>query len=225
MGARAKRLNKYRQRDSSPDGNLSRVSLGVVTLQNLTEPQIVDRSGFRVAFAVVLTPGGASPAPTKARRIAAARQSERDGGAGTAGGAVDGFDQGDAFAAFGAVADGFAVGADGTQEIFENFLVAADVGDGGGGCAQVRVLRSFGCLLGRCGITQIHSDDAIVFEDYGAFGAGDFHAALIAGKSRGCRMQGPERSVREFEDRGGCIFGFDLVQRRRGARLNPRDVA
>src|SRR5580704_16257113 len=132
MGANTKRLNKYRQRDSSPDGNLSRVSLKVVAPRNLTEPQSVDRSGFRDAFAVVLTPGGASPAPTKARRIAAARRSERDGGAGAAGGAVDGFDQGHAFAAFGAVADGFAVGADGVQEVFENFLVAANVGDGGG---------------------------------------------------------------------------------------------
>ena len=55
-----------------------------------------------------------------------------DGGAGAAGGAIDGFDQSDAFAAFGAVADWFAICADSMEEIFEDFLVAANVGDGGG---------------------------------------------------------------------------------------------
>ena len=60
------------------------------------------------------------------------REHALDGGALAAGCAVDGFDEGDGFTAFGAVADGLAVGANGVEKVFDDFLVAADVGDSGG---------------------------------------------------------------------------------------------
>jgi hypothetical protein len=52
-------------------------------------------TGLRDDVWLVLTPGGASPAPTTAGRKSQQAKSaglERDGGAGAAGGAVDGFD-------------------------------------------------------------------------------------------------------------------------------------
>jgi hypothetical protein len=75
-------------------------------------------------------------------------QLDLDAGAGAAGGTVDGLDEGHGFAAFGAVADGFAVCANRPQEVFEDFLVAANIGNCGGGGAWVCVLGRFGGLLG-----------------------------------------------------------------------------
>jgi len=50
-------------------------------------------------------------------------------------GAVDGFDEGDAAAAFEAVTGGGAVLLDGLEKIFEDGLVAAKIADDGGGSA------------------------------------------------------------------------------------------
>jgi hypothetical protein len=50
--------------------------------------------------------------------------------AGAAGGPVDGFDQGNGFTTVDAVADWLAVGLDCAQKVFENFLMAADIGHG-----------------------------------------------------------------------------------------------
>jgi len=54
---------------------------------------------------------------------------------GSFGGTVDGFDEGDAAAAFRAVAGGGAMVLDGLQKIFEDRLVAAEIADDGGGGA------------------------------------------------------------------------------------------
>src|ERR1700756_5035781 len=58
---------------------------------------------------------------------------------GSFGGAVDGFDEGDAAAAFRAVAGGGAMVLDGLEKIFEDRLVAAEIADDGGGSAFVFV--------------------------------------------------------------------------------------
>src|SRR6266852_3618020 len=54
-------------------------------------------------------------------------------------GAVYRFDQGEAAAAFEAIAGGGAILLDGLEEIFEDGLVAAKIADGGGGGASVFV--------------------------------------------------------------------------------------
>jgi len=95
-------------------------------------------------------------------------------------GAVDGFDEGDAAAAFEAVAGGGAVVLDGSEKIFEDGLVAAEIADDGGGGALVFV---GGCGFGGGGwsVSEIGGDDAVVLENDCAFGAGDFDAAWVAG--------------------------------------------
>src|SRR5712664_3941974 len=52
-----------------------------------------------------------------------------------AGGIVDGFYEGQAAAAFAAVADGLRIVCDGVEEVFEDGFMAADVGYRGGGGA------------------------------------------------------------------------------------------
>src|ERR1700736_1774850 len=97
-----------------------------------------------------------------------------------AGGIVDGFDQGEAAAAFATVADWLRIVGDGVEEIFEDGFVATDVGYGGGGCALICVADGdAGKVRGR--IAQVGGDDAVVLEDYGAFGASDVEAARVAG--------------------------------------------
>src|SRR5579863_1105807 len=68
---------------------------------------------------------------------------ERNGGAGAAGGAIDGFNEGDGFAAFGAVAHWLTICLDGAEEVFEDFLMASDIGDCGSRRAGIRVFRRF----------------------------------------------------------------------------------
>ena len=124
-------------------------------------------------------------------------------------GAVDGFDQGEAAAAFEAVTDGGAILLDGLEKIFEDGLVAAEIGDGGGGGALV--------FVGRCGFgagergPEIGGDDAVVFEDNGAFGAGDCDAAGVAGVGGSGGVENAEGAASEFENGGGGVFGLDLV--------------
>ena len=83
--------------------------------------------------------------------------------------AIDGFDEGDAAPPFKAIASGGAVLLDGLEEIFENGLMAAKVGDGSGRCAIVFVER--GGFGGSASVAKIGGDDAVVLEDDGAFGA------------------------------------------------------
>src|SRR5712675_1598885 len=101
-----------------------------------------------------------------------------------AGGSVDGFDQGEAAAAFAAVADWFGVVGDGLEEVFEDGFVAADVGYRCGGGTLIGVAGRDGCNVGGR-VAEVGGSDAIVFEDYGAFGAGDFKAAWVAGVGSG----------------------------------------
>src|SRR5712664_2741381 len=138
-------------------------------------------------------------------------------------GAVDGFDQGEAAAAFEAVAGGGAVVLDGLEKIFEDGLVAAEIADDGGGGALVFV-EGGGFGGGGWRVSEIGGDDAVVFENDGAFGAGDFDTARVAGISGGGGVENAQGSAREFEDGDGGVFGFDLVKQRGGAGLNSSDV-
>jgi len=137
-------------------------------------------------------------------------------------GAVDGFDEGDAAAAFEAIASGSAILPDGLEKIFEDSLVAAEIRDSGGRGALVFVER-----CGRGGsarVAETGGDDAVVLEDDGAFGAGDFDAARVAGIGGSSDMENAESAAGKFEDGGGGVFGFDLVKKSAGASLHANDV-
>ncbi|PYU78336.1 MAG: hypothetical protein DMG51_18905, partial [Acidobacteria bacterium] len=79
---------------------------------------------------------------------------------GSFGGTVDGFDEGDAAAAFRAVAGGGAMVLDGLQKIFEDRLVAAKIADDGGGGALVLV--EGGGSGGVGSVSEVGGDDAVV---------------------------------------------------------------
>jgi hypothetical protein len=102
-------------------------------------------------------------------------------------GAVDGFDEGEAAAAFEAVADGGAVLLDGLEEIFEDRLVAAEIADGGGRGALVFV--EGGGFSGDGSVSEIGGDDAVVLKNDGAFRAGEFDAAGVAGIGGGSGVE------------------------------------
>jgi hypothetical protein len=98
----------------------------------IDQRKIIEWRGLRdSAWWCVRRAGRAPPLQRQERLFHHGKELLLHYGAGAAGGAVDGFDQGDGFAAFGAVADWLAVCANRMQEIFEDFLVAANVGDGG----------------------------------------------------------------------------------------------
>jgi len=141
-----------------------------------------------------------------------------------AGGIVDGFDQGEAAAAFSTVADWLRIVGDGVEEIFEDGLVATDVGYGGGGCALICVaVGDAGKVRGR--IAQVGDDDAVVLEDYGAFGASDVEAARVAGIGGSGGEERAEGAAGKFERGDGGIFGFDFVQHGGGAGLHASYIA
>jgi hypothetical protein len=146
-----------------------------------------------------------------------------DGGDAVGGfcGAVDGFDEGDAAAALEAIAGGGAILPDGLEKIFEDSLVAAEVGDGGGRAAFVFVER--GGLGGSASAAETIGDDAVMFEDDGAFGAGDFDAARVARVRGGGGVENAEGTAGKFEDGGGGVFGFDLVKKCAGTGLHAND--
>src|ERR1700757_1203710 len=135
---------------------------------------------------------------------------------------VDGFDEGDAAAAFEAVAGRRAILADGLEEIFENSLMAAEVSHSGGRGAFVFVER--GVLGGSASVAEMGGDDAVVLEDDGAFGAGDFDAARVARIRGGGGMENAEGAAGKFQDGGGGVFGLDLVKKRAGTGLYANDV-
>src|SRR5260370_27493417 len=109
------------------------------------------------------------------------------------------------------------------EEVFEDGSVAADVGYGGGGGALVGVA---GAHIGEVGrrIAQVGGDDAVVLEDYGAFGAGDFEAARVAGIGGGGGEGRADGAAGEFEGGGGGGFRFGFVQDGGGARLAANHV-
>src|SRR6266478_6682791 len=129
------------------------------------------------------------------------------------GGVVDGFDEGEAAAAFVTVADGLRVVGDGVEEIFEDGFVAADVGYGCGRGALVGVAGNDGSEV-RGRIAEVGRDDAVVLEDYGAFSASDFEAARVARIGGGGGEERADRAAGEFEGGDGGVFGFDLMQDR-----------
>src|SRR5260370_16475547 len=95
-------------------------------------------------------------------------------------GEVEGFDEGEADATFVDVRGGGVVVLDGLEKIFEDCLVAAEVADGGGGGALVFV-EGGGFDERGWGVSEVGFDDAVVLENDGAFGAGNFDAARVAG--------------------------------------------
>src|SRR5260370_3383754 len=90
-----------------------------------------------------------------------------------AGGSVNGFHEGEAAAAFAAVADGLRVVGDCMEEVFEDGSMAADVGYGGGGGALVGVA---GAHIGEVGrrISQVGGDDTVAREGYRSVSAADW---------------------------------------------------
>jgi len=96
------------------------------------------------------------------------------------------------------------------EKIFEDGLVAAEVRDSGGRGALVFV--EGGRLCGSASVLRrLTAVNTVVLEDDGAFGAGNFDAAGIAGVRAvvAWRMREPRW---KFEDGGGGVFGFDLVK-------------
>src|SRR5712664_345322 len=130
-------------------------------------------------------------------------------------GVVDGFDEGEAAAAFEAVAGRGAVVLDGLEKIFEDGLMAAEITDDGGGGALVFV--DGGGFGGGRGVSEISGDDAVVLKNDSAFGAGDFDAAGVAGIGGGGGVENAQGAAGEFEDGNGGVFGLDFVKLRGGA--------
>jgi len=64
-----------------------------------------------------------------------------------------------------------------------------------------------------------------MLEDDGALGAGNFDAARIAGIGGGGGVENAQSTAGEFEDGGGGVFGFDLVELGGGAGLHANDIA
>jgi len=100
--------------------------------------------------------------------------------------------------------------------------VATEIGDGGGRSALVFV--EDGGWEDGGSASEIRGDDAVVLEDDGAFGAGDFDATGVAGVGCGGDVEDAEGAAGEFEDGGGGVFGFDLVKQSGGAGLDASDV-
>src|SRR6266481_504044 len=93
------------------------------------------------------------------------------------------------------------------EKIFEDGLVAAGIADGGG-----------------WGVSEIGGEDAVVFENYGTLGAGDFDAARVAGIGGGGGVENTQSAAGEFEDGCGGVFGFDFMKQSGGAGLNASDI-
>src|SRR6267378_2489905 len=143
---------------------------------------------------------------------------------GSACGSVDGFDQGEAAAAFAAVAYWLRVVGDGAEEVFEDGFVAADVGYCCGGGALIGVAGGDGGeVVWR--IAEIGGDDAVLLEDYGAFGAADFDAARVSGIGSGGGEEVANCAAGKFESSDGSVLGFDFVQDRSGAGLDAGYIA
>src|SRR6266699_293058 len=94
--------------------------------------------------------------------------------------------------------------------------------DGGGGGALVFV--DGGGFNGGWSASEIGGNDVVVLEDDGAFGAGDFHAARVAGIGGGGRVENAQGAASKFENGGGGVFGFDLVKKRADTGLDANAV-
>jgi hypothetical protein len=109
------------------------------------------------------------------------------------------------------------------EKIFEDVLVATGIADGGGGGALV-FFEVCGFGGGGWGVSEIGGEDAVVLENYGALGAGDFDAARVAGIGGGGGVENAQRAAGEFEDGCGGVFGFDFMKQSGGAGLNASDI-
>ena len=76
---------------------------------------------------------------------------------------------------------------DGLEKIFEDRLMAAEIADDGGGGAFVLV--EGGGSGGVGSVSEVGGDDAVVFENDRAFGAGEFNAAGVAGIGSGAGLE------------------------------------
>lgn len=141
-----------------------------------------------------------------------------------AGGIVDCFNESQATAAFSTVADWLRIARDGVEEILEDSFVTANVRDRRRGGALVGVARCGGGKVRRR-VAQIGGDDAIVFEDYSAFRAGDFEAARVAGIGGGSSEKCANSSVGKFQSSYRGIFCFDFVQYSGGPSADASDIA
>src|SRR5713101_5000023 len=113
---------------------------------------------------------------------------------------------------------------DSMEKILDCGFVAGDVGYRGRGSALVDVSRDADGDA-RMRIAEIGGDDAIVFEDDGTFGAGDFDAARVAGIRGGGDEERADGSAGEFEGGHGRVFRFDFVQQGGGAGLGANYIA
>src|SRR4029077_4546562 len=116
---------------------------------------------------------------------------------------------------------------DGCKKILDDGLVAAKIADGGGRSALVFVrggIIETGKLGGGQGVAEIGGNDAVVFEDDRAFGAGDFDAAGVTGISGGRGMENSECTAGEFERGDSGVFGFDFVKQRGRASLHTNHI-
>ena len=150
---------------------------------------------------------------------------DRNHRAGRFGGSVDGLDEGEAPTGFEAVTQGRVVVPDGVEEVFENGLVATKIADGSRRGALILVVRGFDETgRGGGGFAEIRGDDAVVFEDDGAFGAGDFDAARVAGIGGCGGVKSAESTICEFKNGDGGVFRFDFVKQGGGAGLDSDGI-
>ena len=131
--------------------------------------------------------------------------------------AVDGFDQGNAATAFDAVTGASPLILDGGKKIFEHGLVPSKIADRGRRRTLVFVGRS-GFDDWRWTVSKIYSDDAIVFENDGAFSAGDFDPARVAGIRGGGGVKNTHSAAGKFERRNTPNI------RGKGASINTRSA-
>src|SRR5580704_4438147 len=152
------------------------------------------------------------------------RDSDSEDTIGRLRGTVDGFNQGDATPAFGAVASAGPLILDGCEKIFEHGLVPAKIADRGRRRTLVFVGSSGFDNWGRS-VSKIYRDNAIVFENDGAFSAGDFDPARVARIRGGGGMKNTQGAAGKFERRDSSILGFNFVEQRGSACLHANNIA
>ncbi len=102
--------------------------------------------------------------------------------------------------------------------------MAADVGYGGGRGTLICVAVGDAGKVRRR-VAQVGGEDAVVLEDYGSFGTGDFETARVAWIGGGSSEERADGAAGEFEGGDGGVFGFDFVQDGDGAGLHANYIA
>ena len=74
-------------------------------------------------------------------------------------------------------------------------------------------------------VAQMCMQDAIVFQNDGAFGSGDFQPSRITGMGRRGCPKNTQRSVGKFKDRNRGVFPFNCVEGRSLTGLHPHYVS